>query len=508
MMRLKYVMLLVIMVIICYQFDGLYVEASSDDKIESVDDFDNKNITIGVVDGFIFEDLAKKHHLSAKLRHFSDRESAYRALRNDEIDGVIDDDAVIRSIMRSTDVFYMTDGYLEKSDYSFIFTPNDRGTGLSEKFNEYINSLKSDGVLEELDEKWFGDRTDNKKSDDLPLVADESSTNENSSKIIRLAVSDDGSIPFCYMSAGKPVGYDIDIIIGFCNKYGYKISLVETDFADMQSGVADGRYDLGCGGITVTEKRKKDFVFCEPVYSGGVSICVHREEGINRTLQNNETTINRVTRHIRKTFVEGKRYLIFVRGICVTLIVSLVAVLLGLPFGFLLYRGTKRGPLIIKGMCRTLLWLVQGVPAIMIIMSLYYAFYRNMYIGSILASITGFIFAFAEMCYRNIDRNAKRVDEGKFAEEYRLEFFDDIHFIKGLFKAAGNDVVEDFRDHVVIIVKASSVIGYVAAQDMVKAFDVIRVQSLETVTPLIATTLVYMVIIKIITATIRVKKKG
>ncbi|HBZ02810.1 MAG TPA: hypothetical protein DEO83_03260, partial [Lachnospiraceae bacterium] len=128
MMRLKYVMLLVIMVIICYQFDGLYVEASSDDKIESVDDFDNKSITIGVVDGFIFEDLAKKHHLSAKLRHFSDRESAYRALRNDEIDGVIDDDAVIRSIMRSTDVFYMTDGYLEKSDYSFIFTPNDRGT--------------------------------------------------------------------------------------------------------------------------------------------------------------------------------------------------------------------------------------------------------------------------------------------------------------------------------------------------------------------------------------------
>ena len=136
-------------------------------------------------------------------------------------------------------------------------------------------------------------------------------------------------------------------------------------------------------------------------------------------------------------------------------------------------------------------------------MILYYAFYRDLFIGGIIASITGFTFAFAEMSYRNIDKNSRRVEEGKIAEDYRLEYFDDKEFINRLLRACGNDLLEDFRDNLVTVIKASAVVGYVAVQDMVKTFDKVRMESLETVLPLLATTIIYIIIIKIITHAFR-----
>ena len=486
-----------------------FAEEESTEEYTSISDFDKSDVTLGVVEGFIFGDVVSEKLPYAKIVYYPDRESAFKALSYGEVDGVVDDDAIIRSILRSTENMYMVDGYIENSDYSFIFSPNYKGEKLSESFSEYIKSLKADGTLAELDEKWFGNKTNNKKSEDIPGYSADSDTQN-----IVLALSDDGSIPFSYLSAGKPVGYDIDVIIGFCKEYGYSVTVKMTDFDDMQKGVEEGRYDLGCGGITVTEERKQKLLFCEPDYSGGITICALKSKyapggGVvpGRTGSSKrkdweaarEGRFASFLRHLKYTFVEGKRYRLFTRGILVTLIVSFTAIILGSLFGFILYKGSKRGRLVEKTFSRILLWLVQGVPAIMIIMILYYSFYRNMNVGSILASITGFTFVFAEMCSRNIDKNSKRINGGKLATDYRLEYFDDLHFVKELFNENGKRMLEDYRDDIILVIKMSSVIGYVSAQDMVKTFDKIRMESLETMIPLIATTLVYMIIIKIIT---------
>lgn len=558
-----FALMLIFVVIICLSVSPVHAAGaskliSSDTKLsdkKSIDELNSSDVTIGVVEGFIFGDQVKQHLPNAKISYYETREAAFKALSLGSIDAVVDDDAIIRAMMRSTDQFQMMDEYLEDSYYSFIFSKNDDGYALSQCFSEYITKLRFDGTLAELDSKWFGDRTDNKTSEALPIAAEAaiSSTNDaeasentnasdvtedsNNKKILRLALDDDGSIPFAYMSAGKPVGYEIDILVDFCKEYGYEVSIDMTDFANMQTGVSNGTYDLGCGGITITDERKKSLNFCSPVYRGGVAVCVlnkktarvnnvSKDEATNpdadsevksqdtlgqrdstEVINNNnlqrESRIANLKRHFRKAFIEDRRYMLFTNGIAVTLIISLFSVLLGSPFGFLLYKGTKRGTLFIKFICKAILWITQGVPAIVLIMILYYAFYRDLFIGGIIASITGFTFAFAEMSYRNIDKNSRRVEEGKIAEDYRLEYFDDKEFINRLLRACGNDLLEDFRDNLVTVIKASAVVGYVAVQDMVKTFDKIRMESLETVLPLLATTIIYIIIIKIITHAFR-----
>ncbi|MCR5104908.1 MAG: transporter substrate-binding domain-containing protein [Eubacterium sp.] len=558
-----FALMLIFVVSICLSVSPVHAAGaskliSSDTKLcdkKSIDELNNSDVTIGVVEGFIFGDQVKQHLPNAKISYYETREAAFKALSLGSIDAVVDDDAIIRAMMRSTDQFQMMDEYLEDSYYSFIFSKNEDGYALSQRFSEYITKLRFDGTLAELDSKWFGDRTDNKTSEALPIAAEaaisftndaEAAENTNASdvtedsnnkKILRLALDDDGSIPFAYMSAGKPVGYEIDILVDFCKEYGYEVSIDMTDFANMQTGVSNGTYDLGCGGITITDERKKSLNFCSPVYRGGVAVCVlnkktarvnnvSKDEATNpdadsevksqdtlgqrdstEVINNNnlqrESRIANLKRHFRKAFIEDRRYMLFTNGIAVTLIISLFAVLFGSPFGFLLYKGAKRGTLFIKFICKAILWITQGVPSIVLIMILYYAFYRDLFIGGIIASITGFTFAFAEMSYRNIDKNSRRVEEGKIAEDYRLEYFDDKEFINRLLRACGNDLLEDFRDNLVTVIKASAVVGYVAVQDMVKTFDKIRMESLETVLPLLATTIIYIIIIKIITHAFR-----
>ena len=461
----------------------------------------------------------------------------------------------------------MVDGLVEESSYSFIFPKNNKGEKLCKGFSEYVSDIRADGELSELDEKWFGERMDNKKSEDLPSAEDDSKESQKDSqkesqkdsqketqsekqietqnetqnatgtdakkasgtdadkatgtdaedkdaKVIHLALCDDESIPFAYMSAGKPVGYDIDIIIGFCKENGYTVTVDMTDFAEMQEGVASGKYDLGCGGITVTDERKETMLFCESVYYGGVAICtldpnadsVVNAPGSFMTNRRNirEGKIARFIRHFKNTFIEGERYKLFAHGILVTLIVSLSSVILGSMLGFLLFRGSRRGSIPTKLFCNLLLWLIQGVPAVMIILSLYYSFYRNMHTGSMLASITGFTFVFAGMCDRNIEKNGRRFGKGRLIKRYRLEYFGDKKFLGLLFRRAGRYVLEDYRDDIITIIKVSAVVGYVSAWDMVKTFDLIRIQRTETIIPMLATTIVYMIIIKLITKIITV----
>ncbi len=500
--------------------ESLESETPESESLESldIDEFNNKDIKIGVVKGYVFDHMIKEHLPEADIKYYDSREDTFKALTHGKVDAVVDDDAIIRSMMRSTDLFIMVDEYLEASDYSFIFPKNEEGDKLRKEFDEYVDKLKSDGSLEALDEKWFGNRTDNKKSQDLPLISEDSqeedsqekdnSKDKDSSKVIKLAIHDGESIPFAYLSAGKPVGYEIDIINGFCQEYDYKVSYEMKEFSKMLKGVSKEKYDMACGGITITEERAESLYFGKSIYSGGAAICILNPDsldavklGLNASDEVDKSAkgITRFIRHFTKSFVEERRYVQLLKGLLMTLAISFCSVLLGAPLGFLLYKGSKRGYLVNQIISKVIVWLLHGIPAVMLIIIVYYAFYKRFAVGGIIASVTGFTLDFAIMCYKNIDKNSRRVEEGKIAEDYRLEYYDDIGFVKRLFKACGNDILEDFRDDLVTLIKTSAVVGYVAVQDMVKTFDKIRLESLETVMPLIATTLLYIIIIKLIT---------
>lgn len=454
---------------------------------DTLEGFNDKDVTVGVVDGYIFEDIAKRKLPKANIMHFSTREYAYKALATGAISGVLDDEPIIRAVTRGTDAVDAMDGYIEPADYAFVFPKNDKCDTIRERFDSYVELLANDGALNGLDEKWFGNKTTNKQSMDISKLPAINGT---------LELAFDGeNIPFEYMSAGQVVGFEIDILYGFCQKYGYGLALNQVPFSDMLSGVESGTYDIGCGAVTITDERSEKFNFSRPCYTGGATICVRTDAVVS----SDPDEARGLSGHFKKTFIEEDRYIMMIKGVLTTFLIVFVSVFVGNPLGYIFYILSRRSNIVVRGIVRVILWFVHVTPAIMIIMLLYYKYYRDLYIGGEIAAIVGFTLAFSDEIYRMVERYSGMIDDGEFEKNYRLWFSKSTEFFNTLMKHYGKEMITDFKNIVVRLIKATAVVGYIAVNDMTRTFDLIRQDSFEITLPLVTTMILYILIIVITT---------
>ncbi|MCR4716924.1 MAG: transporter substrate-binding domain-containing protein [Lachnospiraceae bacterium] len=487
-MNRRIVLLILLMAFSCLIFSS----CSKNEKVnkikapDNIAEFNDPEVTVGVVDGYIYEDVVKRQLPDANIKLFSTREIAYKALLTGAVSGVVDDEPIIRAIIRSTDVFYDLDGYVEEADYAFAFPKNSRGNQLRAQFDEYVDILENTGGLKKLDDKWFGSETDNKTSESFESL--------NGTKGTITFAYDGENVPFEYMSANKAVGYEIDLLIGFCKKYGYKVSARKMAFSDMLDSVAAGKVDMASSAITVTDERSERMSFSRPCYSGGVSIAVNSD----KVKEYGKSKATGISYHFKKAFIEKDRYMLILKGLLITILIVFFAVLIGTPLGYILYIISRRSNLVVRGIVRAFIWLVNKTPAIMIIMLVYYKYYTDLTLGGIAAAIVGFSLCFSEEMYRIIETYVARVDDGKLEKDYRLWFSKSSDFFKELFSHFRNDIINDFSEKVVLLVKETAVVGYIAVYDLTKVLETIRVDSLELTFPLLMTTLIYIVLIAII----------
>ena len=90
--------------------------------------------------------------------------------------------------------------------------------------------------------------------------------------------------PYEYVEGDQVVGIDPEIAAAVCEKMGYDLEIVDTEFDSLISGVASGKYDFVMAGMTVTEERKQMVSFSN-TYATGVQVVIVKE-GSDVTLDN------------------------------------------------------------------------------------------------------------------------------------------------------------------------------------------------------------------------------
>ena len=79
--------------------------------------------------------------------------------------------------------------------------------------------------------------------------------------------------PYEYKDGDKIVGIDAEIAAAVAEKLGMKLEIVDVDFGAVLTGVAEGKYDMGMAGITVTDKRKESMDFSD-TYATGIQVII------------------------------------------------------------------------------------------------------------------------------------------------------------------------------------------------------------------------------------------
>ena len=203
-------------------------------------------------------------------------------------------------------------------------------------------------------------------------------------------------------------------------------------------------------------------------------------------------------------FIKDDRWMYIVDGLKVTLLVTFFAVLIGIVIGFLVatVRSTydKTGKLkILNILCQIYLTVIRGTPVVVQLLIIYFVIFGNVNIDKILVAIMAFGFNSGAYVAEIFRSGIMSIDGGQFEAGRSLGFnyVQTMRYI--IMPQAFKNVLPALGNEFIVLLKETSVAGYIALQDLTKAGDIIRSRTYDAFMPLIAVALIYLAMVLIFT---------
>ena len=203
-------------------------------------------------------------------------------------------------------------------------------------------------------------------------------------------------------------------------------------------------------------------------------------------------------------FIKDDRWMYIVDGLKVTLLVTFFAVLIGIVIGFLVatVRSTydKTGKLkILNILCQIYLTVIRGTPVVVQLLIIYFVIFGNVNIDKIPVAIMAFGFNSGAYVAEIFRSGIMSIDGGQFEAGRSLGFnyVQTMRYI--IMPQAFKNVLPALGNEFIVLLKETSVAGYIALQDLTKAGDIIRSRTYDAFMPLIAVALIYLAMVLVFT---------
>ena len=451
-------------------------------------DYDGK--TVGIKTGSSFEPVTLETFPNSKYLYFDNTSDLVTALQSRKIDLFIEDEPVAREIAaQQEDLDCLSPNILDE-DYSFAFKKGSEQ--LLERFNGFIAECSSSGRLEELKKKWSGADEAAKK----PVKP--ASSGENGS--ITVAVISDLQ-PFSYIKDNELVGYSVELITEFADSCGYKLVFEQTNAAGSLAGVSGGKYDLIAGPVSVTEERKQTMDFSDPIYSGGMTAVVRAEDitGAAAAKEEDRSLWEEIKSGIEKNFIREERWKLIVQGIGTTCLITLLSVVFGTVLAFSVCMLRRTGSRLANVISDIYVRLLQGTPMVVLLMILYYIVFGRSGLPAVWVAVIGFTLNFGAYVSEIMRSGIESIDGGQREAALALGYTENKAFFKFIFPQAAVRQLPVYRGEVISLLKSTSVVGYIAIQDLTKMSDIIRSRTYEAFFPLIITAVIYFILAWLLT---------
>ena len=211
-------------------------------------------------------------------------------------------------------------------------------------------------------------------------------------------------------------------------------------------------------------------------------------------------------------FIKDDRWKYIVEGLGVTLQITFAAVIIGIVLGFLVavVRDTydKTGKLkVLNWICNVYLTVFRGTPIVVQLMIIYYVIFASMDISKVVAAILAFGINSGAYVAEIIRSGIMSIDNGQFEAGRSLGF----NYIQTMWHIvlpqALKNVLPALGNEFIVLLKETSVSGYIALQDLTKGGDIIRSRTYDAFMPLIAVALIYLVMVMVFSKLLEVLER-
>ena len=450
-------------------------------RFQTLQDF--AGTIVGAVTGTIHNELVDDVVSGCEYQYYDDFSALLLALQSDTLDAVVTDMPIAQlAVARQPDLVIFPE----------TVAPDSYGLGLAkdspltEKVNGLIEKYTEDGTLDALREKWLG-------ADESVKTID---VGEYDAPNGTLRYAHDSTLePMSYVGGnGESLGYEVELVSLIAKELGMKLEITQSTFNSLIQMLSSGRADIVSGSISITDERKESIDFPSTHYVGGTVLVVKGEDmGISPETEETGFWAG-LKDSFHKNFIQENRWQMILSGLSVTFIISIFSALFGTALGFglcLLRRSHNR---VASGATAAFIRLIQGIPVLVLLMVLFYVVFAGSGLDGVVVSIIGFSINFAVYVSEMIRTGINAVDTGQWEAASAMGFGRVKTFTKIIAPQAARHILPVYKGEFISMVKMTSVVGYIAVQDLTKVTDLIRSRTFEAFFPLILTAVLYFLL--------------
>lgn len=205
-----------------------------------------------------------------------------------------------------------------------------------------------------------------------------------------------------------------------------------------------------------------------------------------------------------RNFIAEDRWLYMWDGLKVTLLVTLFATILGIVIGFFvaIVRSThdRTGKLkLLNAVCQVYLTVIRGTPVVVQLLIIYFVIFGSVDISKVLVAVLAFGINsgayVAEICRAGI----MSVDIGQLeaGRSIGFNYAQTMWYI--ILPQAFKNVLPSLGNEFIVLLKETSVSGYIALQDLTKGGDIIRSRTYDAFFPLVGVAIIYLIMVMFFT---------
>ncbi len=444
-----------------------------------------KQSPIGVVVGTAHDTFAQKHYPDAELLQFNVIADQLLAVEQRRVASGLADEDTLNVIIAEGRPLKMVGESLFSADSGAGFRKE--SDELREQFNAFLADLKASGDYEDVVDRWIrvGDGP-------LPNIT---FTGDEEPLVIGNSVF---GLPSVAIKNGELVGFDVELGILFAKYIGKRPDWVTMDWGGIIPSLMSGKIDVIISSMFITEERAERINFSDPYYSTGNYFFVLDETKVVGNAasgaESGGTFVDDLKDSFYSNIIKEDRYLLLWDGLKITILLSLLSGIFGTAVGGVVCFMRMSPFALLNVPAKIFISILRGTPVLVLLMIIFYVIFAKSNISPVLVAIIAFGLNFGAYASEIFRSGIQSIDRGQTEAGISMGFSKARTFIYVIMPQTIQRILPVYKGEFISMIKMTSIVGYVAVQDLTKASDIIRARTFDAFFPLVMIAILYFLI--------------
>ncbi len=359
---------------------------------------------------------------------------------------------------------------------------------LRAQFDDFLARLRADGTLADMKRRWMEEsRTTMPAIEFLPDAP-------------ALAIGNAlVGLPQVAVKDNRLVGFEVELAERFAASIGRRPVWTTADFGALIPSLASGKIDTIITGMSITPERRERVDFSES-YHAYRNLVFVRASNIAGAAPAPVAPPAEASfwGNLRESFhnniIRENRYLLLWGGLKTTVLLSVLSCAFGTLLGALIcYMRMSRNTLARRS-AMLYISLMRGMPVLVLLMLIFYVVFASVNISPILVAVFAFGLNFGAYTSEMFRTGIESIDRGQTEAGIAMGFTRVGTFRHIVLPQALQRILPVYKGEFISMVKMTSIVGYVAVEDLTKASDIIRSRTFDAFFPLVTVAILYFLV--------------